>query len=63
MLLIDLSGYGTRGTELGARSIEGVWIDVHRTYGFYFFIGETAGFTPWLEGDFEGGFGFQGRYP
>jgi len=67
MLLMDLAGYntatGSRGTEYGARFLEGFWIDVHRTYGFYVFLGETAGFSPWLEGTFEGGFGLQGRYP
>jgi hypothetical protein len=67
MLLMDVSGYntatGSRGTEYGARFLEGYWIDVHRAYGFYVFLGETAGFTPWLEGTFEGGFGLQGRYP
>ena len=63
MVLMDFSGYSQRSTEYGLRAIEGFWIDVHRTYGFYGFIGETAGFTPWLEGTFQGGFGFQGRYP
>jgi hypothetical protein len=67
MLLMDLAGYntatGSRGTEYGVRSIEGFWIDLHRTYGFYAFVGESAGFTPWLVAEFEGGFGIQGRYP
>ena len=63
MLLMDWSGYSQRSGEYGLRSIEGIWIDLHRAYGFYGFIGESAGFTPWLEGTFEGGFGLQGRYP
>ncbi len=67
MLLLDLAGYkaGTvdRGTEIGVRGLEGYWIDLHRTYGFYLFVGETAGFTPWLIAEFQGGIGLQGRYP
>ncbi len=63
MLLADFTGFSQRSAEYGVRAIQGVWIDLHRAYGIYGFIGETAGFTPWLEGEFEGGFGFQGRYP
>ena len=67
MMLIDVAGYnttgGSRGTEFGLRSLEGFWVDLHHTYGVYVFVGETAGFTPWIEAEFEGGIGFQGRYP
>lgn len=67
MLLLDLAGYksgtGDRGTEIGVRGLEGYWIDLHKTYGFYVFVGETAGFTPWLVAEFQGGVGLQGRYP
>jgi len=54
---------GSRGTEFGVRGLEGYWIDLHRAYGFYFYVGETLGVSPWLEGEIEGGFGIQGRYP
>lgn len=54
---------GSRGTEYAVRGLEGYWIDLHRAYGFYFYVGETIGVSPWLEGEIEGGFGFQGRYP
>lgn len=67
MLLLDVGGYksatGDRGTEIGLRGLQGYWIDFHRTYGIYVYVGETIGFTPWLEGGIEGGFGIQGRYP
>ncbi|MDB4954794.1 MAG: hypothetical protein JWO36_2363 [Myxococcales bacterium] len=67
-LAFDFSGYkdvsGTdRPMDFGVRSIEGVWIDLHRTYGIYFYIGETAEFVRWISGELEGGIGFQGRYP
>jgi len=51
------------GADFGVRSLEGVWIDLHKTYGIYFFIGETLEVKRWLSGEFEGGIGFQGRYP
>jgi hypothetical protein len=67
-LVFDFSGYkdgagNDRGTDFGIRGIEGFWIDLHRTYGIYVYIGETAEFARWLYAGFEGGFGFQGRYP
>ena len=43
--------------------LEGLWIDLHRTYGFYIYAGETATFSRWLEAQLEGGIGFQARYP
>ena len=67
MLLVDATDVkttlGSRGTELGLRGLEGYWVDLHRTYGFYIYAGETLGFTPWLYGGIEAGFGIQGRYP
>jgi hypothetical protein len=66
-LLLDFAGYsnaqGQYSTELGLRALEGYWIDFHRTYGMYIFLGESVGFTPWLVAEFEGGVGIQGRYP
>jgi hypothetical protein len=68
LLVLDFSDYkdgagNSRGNDIGVRGLEGVWIDLHRTYGIYFFIGETAEFSRWLYAEFAGGFGFQGRYP
>ena len=66
--VIDLTGYkdamgASRGVDLGFRSLEGLWIDLHPSYGIYVYIGETAEFRRWLQGEFEGGVGFQARYP
>jgi len=66
--VLDFAGYqdaaGTsRGTDFGFRGIEGFWVDLHRAYGLYVYVGETATFARWLYFGFEGGFGFQGRYP
>lgn len=61
-LLLDFAGY-ERGNDFGARGIEGVWIDLHRAYGVYFYVAETLGFSRWLSASFEAGIGFQGRYP
>jgi hypothetical protein len=52
-----------RGKDIGVRGLQGVWIDFHRTYGIYAFLGETAEFARWLSGEMEVGFGIQGRYP
>lgn len=61
-ILFDLAGY-ERGNDFGVRGIEGLWIDLHRAYGIYFYAGETLAFSRWLSASFEVGFGFQGRYP
>jgi hypothetical protein len=61
-VVFDLAGY-SRGHDFGVRGLEGFWIDLHRSYGIYFFVSETAEFARWLGAEFEGGFGFQFRYP
>lgn len=61
-LVLDLAGYD-QGKDFGVRGIEGFWIDLHKTYGLYFFVGETLEFSRWLSATFEAGVGFQGRYP
>ena len=61
-LVFDLAGYD-QGKDFGIRGIEGFWIDLHRTYGLYFFVGETLEFSRWMSASFEAGVGFQGRYP
>jgi len=63
-IVFDLSSYNQRnGNDYGLRGIEGFWIDLHRSYGFYFWIAETLQFRRWISASFEGGIGFQGRYP
>ena len=61
-LVLDLAGYD-QGKDFGVRGIEGIWIDLHKTYGLYFFVAETLQFSRWLSASFEAGVGFQGRYP
>ncbi|HEY5944273.1 MAG TPA: hypothetical protein VIV40_02230 [Kofleriaceae bacterium] len=61
-LVFDFADY-VRGNDIGLRGIEGFWIDLHRSYGFYFWVAETLEFKRWLSFAFEGGIGFQGRYP
>ena len=67
-LVFDFTGFqdtagNSRGTDFGVKGIEGFWVDLHKTYGLYVYVGETAEFSHWLYFGFEGGFGFQGRYP
>jgi hypothetical protein len=61
-VVFDLADYAS-GNDFGLRGIEGLWIDLHRSYGLYVFVAETLGFARWMSGSFEGGVGFQGRYP
>lgn len=69
MLLFDFTNYAASSFDFGGRILQGLWIDLHKTYGFYFYLGETAELTKffggsrWLDAEFEGGFGLQGRYP
>jgi hypothetical protein len=63
-LVFDFANYEQRdGNDFGVRGIEGLWIDLHRSYGLYFYVAETIEFSRWLSGGFEVGAGFQGRYP
>jgi hypothetical protein len=63
-LVFDFADYAQRsGNDFGLRGIEGFWIDLHQSYGLYFYIAETIEFSRWLSGGFEAGVGFQGRYP
>jgi len=52
-----------RGNDFGFRGLEGFWLDLHHSYGIYFYVAESAEFSRWFLGTFEGGVGFQGRYP
>jgi hypothetical protein len=67
-LVFDFAGYkdaagSNRGNDFGIKGIEGFWLDLHRSYGIYFYVTETAEFARWLSATFEVGVGFQGRYP
>jgi hypothetical protein len=67
-VVFDFTGYKdsagmSRGNDFGFRGLEGIWIDLHHTYGMYAFVGETLEFVRWIDAGFEAGVGFQGRYP
>ena len=63
-LVFDFADYAqASSTDISLKGIEGFWMDLHKSYGLYFFISEQLGFRRWLSGDFEAGLGFQGRYP
>lgn len=62
MVVADLTDR-PQGNDFGLRGIQGFWIDLHRAYGIYFYVGETIEFSRWLSFSFEAGVGFQGRYP
>lgn len=67
-LVLDFTDYKTsggmgRGLDFGPRSLQGVWIDLHRSYGVYAYAAETATFSRWLSAQLEAGIGFQARYP
>lgn len=57
----DPSGAG-RGTDIGIRNLNGLWLDLEKAYGFYGFIGETLTFSRWLRFELEAGIGVQVRY-
>jgi hypothetical protein len=66
--VFDFTGYKdvtgmSRGMDYGVRGLEGLWIDFHKTYGMYLFVGETIEVAHWLGAGFEVGAGFQARYP
>jgi hypothetical protein len=63
-LVFDFADYKQKsGNDFALRGIEGFWIDLHRSYGLYFYVAETLGFARWMSATFEAGIGFQGRYP
>jgi len=66
--LFDFTGYnkqtgGSYGADFGVRALEGYWLDFHRAFGFYAFVGESAEFKRWIAAELDFGIGFQGRYP
>jgi hypothetical protein len=66
-LVFDFSGYqdqsgAGRGTDVGLRNLNGLWLDLQRSYGVYAYVGETATFARWLRFELEAGIGISGRY-
>lgn len=67
-IVLDISNYkapggGDRGADFGVRNLSGLWFDLDRAYGFYVFVGGTAGFVRWFDFQLDAGVGIQGRYP
>jgi hypothetical protein len=68
MLVADLANYTNSagkslGDDFGERLLGGFWVDLHRAYGFYVYVGETVEVLRWLDGEVDAGIGIQGRYP
>jgi hypothetical protein len=66
-LVLDFAGYkdssgAGRGADVGARNMNGLWLDLDRAYGIYAYIAETATFSRWVRFELEAGVGFSGRY-
>jgi hypothetical protein len=66
-LAIDRTDYSTSGvsasTDIGLRNVNGILIDLHRTFGVYAHFGETIGFVRWLRFEMDAGLGMQVRFP
>jgi hypothetical protein len=64
-LAFDHTGYDHSdvGTEIAVRNVNGFELDLHPSYGLYFFVGEQIAFRRWFEVQVEAGIGIQGRYP
>ena len=67
-VLVDVSGYkdmsgGSRGADLGVRSLQGYWWDLTRSFGLYIYASETATFARWIDLQLDVGIGLQARYP
>ncbi len=67
-LAFDHTGYDdasgeARGFDVALRNVNGLQLDLHSSYGVYFFVGEELAFRRWLMLGVEAGIGIQGRYP
>jgi hypothetical protein len=60
----DFSANGIdEGTDFGVRNVNGLQVDLHKTFGFYLVAGPTIGFVRWLRFEVDGGVGIQARFP
>jgi hypothetical protein len=64
-LAIDRTDYeGVKtATDFGLRNVNGLLVDLHRTFGIYAHVGETVGFARWLRFEVDGGLGMMVRLP
>lgn len=49
--------------DFGVRNINGLQLDLHKTFGVFLFFGETVTWRRWLGFEVEAGFGAQVRFP
>lgn len=66
-LAFDFSDYSvdnvSTSVDLAFRNVNGILVDLHRTFGVYAHFGETVGFVRWLRFEMTGGIGLQARFP
>jgi hypothetical protein len=66
-LALDLTDWSADGIadglDVGVRNVNGLLLDLHRTFGVYLFVGETVGVIRWLRFEMDGGIGMQARFP
>lgn len=66
-VLFDFSGYeasdgGSLGLDYGIRNVNGFQLDVHESFGVYFFFGEKISWQRWLRLEVDAGLGLQARF-
>jgi hypothetical protein len=49
--------------DFGVRNVNGLQIDLHRTFGMYVMFGEEVSWRRWLRFEIEAGLGLQARFP
>ncbi len=64
---IDRTDYSASGvsasTDIGLKNVNGILVDLHRTFGIYGHVGETVGLVRWLSFELDFGIGMQVRFP
>lgn len=49
--------------DFGVRNVNGLQLDLHRTFGLYVMFGEEVSWRRWLRFEIEAGLGVQARFP
>ncbi len=49
--------------DFGIRNVNGLQLDLHRTFGVYLMFGEEVSWRRWLRFEIEAGLGVQARFP
>lgn len=63
-LPIDFTGYDQADkADIGVRNVNGLQLDLHRTFGLYVYFGEEASWRRWLSFEVDAGLGAQVRFP